>query len=39
LETVNLLLGIIGFMVMIAAFFFGGFLILDFLFQRSQGDR
>lgn len=39
LETIWLLVGIIGFMVMIAAFFFGGFLILDFLFARRGGDR
>ncbi len=39
LETVYLLLGIIGFMAFIAAFFFGGFVILDFLFSRSGGDQ
>jgi hypothetical protein len=39
LETVYLLLGIIGFMALIAAFFFGGFVVLDFLFSRSGGDR
>ena len=39
LETVYLLLGIVGFMALIAAFFFGGFVILDFLFSRSGGDR
>jgi len=39
LETVYLLLGIIGFMAIIAAFFFGGFVILDFLFSRSGGDQ
>ena len=38
-ETVYLLLGIIGFMALIAAFFFGGFVILDLLFSRSGGDR
>jgi hypothetical protein len=38
LQTLYLLLGIIGFMAMIAAFFFGGFLILDFIFSRSSGD-
>jgi len=38
LETVYLLLGIIGFMAIIAAFFFGGFVVLDFLFSRSKGD-
>ena len=38
LDTVYLLLGIIGFMALIAAFFFGGFVILDFLFSRFGGD-
>ena len=38
LETVYLLLGIIGFMAFIAAFFFGGFVVLDFLFSRFGGD-
>jgi hypothetical protein len=39
LDTVYLLLGIIGFLALIAAFFFGGFVVLDFLFSRSEGDR
>jgi hypothetical protein len=39
LETVYLLLGVVGFLVIIAAFFFGGFVILDFLFSRSEGDQ
>jgi hypothetical protein len=39
LETVYLMLGVIGFLVIIAAFFFGGFVILDFLFSRSEGDQ
>jgi hypothetical protein len=38
LDTLYLLLGIIGFMALIAGFFFGGFVILDFLFSRSGGD-
>ncbi len=38
LETVYLLLGIIGFMAIIAAFFFGGFVILDFLFSRFSRE-
>jgi hypothetical protein len=38
LETLYLLLGIIGFLVLIAAFFFGGFVILDFLWGRRGGD-
>lgn len=39
LNTIYLLLGIIGFMVIVAVFFFGGYVILDFLFSRSGGDR
>ncbi|CAA9462266.1 MAG: hypothetical protein AVDCRST_MAG14-2658 [uncultured Rubrobacteraceae bacterium] len=39
METIYLLLGIIGFMLIIAVFFFGGYVILDFLFSRSGGDR
>jgi hypothetical protein len=39
LDTVYLLLGVIGFLLIIAAFFFGGFVILDFLFSRSEGDQ
>ena len=38
LDTLYLLLGIIGFMVLIAVFFFGGFLILDFIWGRRGGD-
>ena len=38
LETIYLLLGIVGFMAVIAAFFFGGFLILDFIWGRRGGD-
>jgi hypothetical protein len=38
LETLYLLLGIIGFFALIAAFFFGGFVLLDFLFSRYRGD-
>jgi hypothetical protein len=38
LDTLYLLLGIIGFFVVIAAFFFGGFVILDFLWGRRGGD-
>ncbi len=39
LDTIYLLLGIIGFFAVIAGFFFGGYVILDFLFSRSGGDR
>jgi hypothetical protein len=38
LDTLYLLLGIIGFFVIIALFFFGGFVILDFLWGRRGGD-
>lgn len=38
LDTLYLLLGIIGFMAIIAGFFFGGFVLLDFLWSRSGGD-
>ncbi len=38
LETLYLLLGIIGFFALIAALFFGGFVLLDFLFSRYRGD-
>ncbi len=38
LDTLYLLLGIIGFMILIAVFFFGGFLILDFIWGRRGGD-
>jgi len=38
LETLYLLLGIIGFFALIAAFFFGGFVLLDFFFSRYRGD-
>jgi hypothetical protein len=39
LDTLYLLLGIIGFFALIAAFFFGGFVLLDFLFGRFRGDQ
>jgi hypothetical protein len=38
-DTLYLLLGIIGFFALIAAFFFGGFVLLDFLFGRFRGDQ
>jgi hypothetical protein len=38
LNTLYLLLSIIGFFIVIAAFFFGGFVILDFLWGRRGGD-
>ncbi|CAN5864891.1 hypothetical protein BH23ACT11_BH23ACT11_11520 [soil metagenome] len=38
MDTVNLLIGIIGFMVIIAIFFFGGFILLDFIWGRRGGD-
>jgi hypothetical protein len=38
LETLFLWLSIIGFLALIACFFFGGFVLLDFLFSRFGGD-
>jgi hypothetical protein len=38
LDTLYLLLGIIGFFVVIAVFFFGAFVTLDFLWGRRGGD-
>ena len=38
MDTLYLLMGIIGFFAVIAVFFFGGFLLLDFIFARSGGD-
>ena len=38
LDTIYLLLGIVGFMAVIAAFFFGSFLLLDFIWGRRGGD-
>ncbi len=38
MDTLYLLMGVIGFFLIIAIFFFGGFLLLDFIFGRSGGD-
>ena len=38
LDTIYLLIGILGFFAMLAIFFFGGFLLLDFIFGRRGGD-
>ena len=38
LDTLYLLIGIIGFFLIIALFFFGGFVLLDFLWGRRGGD-
>jgi hypothetical protein len=38
LDTLYLLMGVIGFFVVIAVFFFGGFVLLDFLWGRRRGD-
>ena len=38
LDTLYLLMGIIGFFLIIALFFFGGFVLLDFLWGRRGGD-
>lgn len=37
MDTLYLLMGIIGFFLIIALFFFGGFVVLDFLWSRG-GD-
>jgi hypothetical protein len=31
-------MGIVGFVLVIAVFFFGGYVLLDFLWGRSGGD-
>jgi hypothetical protein len=38
LDTLLLVLSVIGFFVLIALFFFGGFIVLDFLWGRRGGD-
>jgi hypothetical protein len=38
LDTLLLALSVIGFFVLIALFFFGGFVVLDFLWGRRGGD-
>ncbi len=38
MDTLRLLLGIFGFFALIAGFYFGGFLILDFIWGRRGGD-
>ncbi|HLL40712.1 MAG TPA: hypothetical protein VK357_13745 [Rubrobacteraceae bacterium] len=37
MDTIYLLLGIVGFLVILAAIFFGGFVLLDFIFSRTGG--
>jgi hypothetical protein len=37
-DTIYLLIGILGFFAVIAVFFFGGFVLLDFLWSRRGGD-
>ena len=37
MDTLLLVLSVIGFFVLIAVFFFGGFVVLDFLWSRG-GD-
>ncbi len=39
LDTIYLLISIVGFLAIIAGFFFGGYVLLDFLFSRLGGDR
>jgi hypothetical protein len=38
LDTLLLVLSIIGFFALIALFFFGGFVVLDYLWGRRGGD-
>ena len=38
LDTIYLLIGILGFFAMLAIFFFGGFLLFDFIWGRRGGD-
>ena len=38
LDTLYLLISIVGFFVIVAIFFFGGFVLLDFLWGRRGGD-
>ena len=38
LDTLYLLVSIVGFMALIALFFFGGFVLLDFIWGRRGGD-
>ncbi len=38
MDTLYLLMGVLGFFAVIAVFFFGGFLLLDLIFARSGGD-
>ncbi|MEJ7820334.1 MAG: hypothetical protein WKF44_08520, partial [Rubrobacteraceae bacterium] len=38
LNTINLVVGVMGFFAILAIFFFGGFLLMDFIFGRRGGD-
>jgi hypothetical protein len=38
LDTIFLLISIVGYMALIAGFFFGGFVLLDFFWGRRGGD-
>ncbi|QYJ17209.1 hypothetical protein Rxycam_03049 [Rubrobacter xylanophilus DSM 9941] len=38
LETIYLVIGILGFFLVMALAFFGSFVLLDFLWGRSGGD-
>jgi hypothetical protein len=38
LDTLLLVLSILGFFIILAIFFFGGFVLLDFLWGRRGGD-
>lgn len=37
-ETIFLLISIVGFMAVVAVIFFGGFVVLDFIWGRRGGD-
>ncbi|HEX2182042.1 MAG TPA: hypothetical protein VHH10_07130 [Rubrobacteraceae bacterium] len=38
MDTILLLLSVLGFFLILALFFFGGFVVLDFLWGRRGGD-
>ncbi len=38
LDTIYLVIGILGFFLVMALAFFGSFVLLDFLWSRSGGD-
>lgn len=38
MDTIWLLISILGFISLLAVFFFGGFVLLDFIWGRNDGD-